>query len=77
MIRVLVVDDHAGFRDALATLLDNQPDLEVVGRAGSLSEAHTILRGVDVALLDRGLPDGNGFELLGELREMNPTSECL
>jgi DNA-binding NarL/FixJ family response regulator len=31
-----------------------------------------MLEGVDVALLDRGLPDGDGLELIGELRAMNP-----
>jgi two-component system response regulator DevR len=72
MIRVLVVDDHADFRRAFSRLLGAQPDLEVVGTAGSLAEARTILSGVDVALLDRGLPDGDGLELVGELRAMNP-----
>ena len=72
MIRVLVVEDNVGFRDALAELLEKQPDLDVVGTAGSLSEARTMLKSVDVALLDRGLPDGDGLKLLGELRAMNP-----
>jgi two-component system, NarL family, response regulator DevR len=72
MIRVLVVEDNVGFRHALVGLLEKQPDLEVVGTAGSLSEAHTLLKGVDVSLLDRGLPDGDGLELIGALREMNP-----
>ena len=72
MIRVLVVDDNREFRRALVSLLEYQPDMEVVGAEGSLSEARTMLKGVDVALLDRGLPDGDGLELLSELREMNP-----
>jgi DNA-binding NarL/FixJ family response regulator len=72
MIRVLVVDDNTDFRRALVSLLEQQPDIEVVGTAGALSEAHTMLEGVDVALLDRGLPDGDGLKLVGELRAMNP-----
>jgi DNA-binding NarL/FixJ family response regulator len=76
MIRVLVVDDNVDFREALVRLLENQPDLEVVGTAGSLSEARTMLEatlgGIDVALLDRGLPDGDGLELLRESRTVNP-----
>jgi DNA-binding NarL/FixJ family response regulator len=72
MIRVLVVEDNVSFRYALVSLLENQLDLEVVGTAGSLSEARTMLEGVDVALLDRGLPDGDGLELVGELRGVNP-----
>jgi DNA-binding NarL/FixJ family response regulator len=72
MIRVLVVDDNADFWRAFVGLLEEQPDLEVVGTAGSLSEARTMLEGVDVALLDRGLPDGDGLEVVGDLRAMNP-----
>ena len=71
MIRILVVDDRAEFRQAFAGLLESQPDMEVVGKAASLAEARTMLSGVDVALLDRGLPDGDGLELIGELRALN------
>ena len=72
MIRVLLVDDRADFRQTFARLLERQPDIEVVAAAGSLAEGRTMLEGVDVALLDRGLPDGDGLELIGELRAMNP-----
>jgi two-component system response regulator DevR len=71
-IRVLLVDDRDDFRRAFASLLERQPDIEVVGTADSLAEARQKLRGVDVALLDRGLPDGDGLELIGELRAANP-----
>jgi DNA-binding NarL/FixJ family response regulator len=71
MIRVLVVDDNVDFRRALVSLLEGQPDLGVVGTAGSLAEVHTMLEGVDVALLDRGLPDGDGLELIAALRAVN------
>jgi DNA-binding NarL/FixJ family response regulator len=72
MIRVLVVDDRIDFRLAFCGLLEGQPDLKVVGQAGSLAEARTMLEGVDVALIDRGLPDGDGLDLMGPLREVNP-----
>ena len=72
MIRVLVVDDRADFRQAFADLLESQPDLEVVGTASSLAEARRKLSGVNVALLDRGLPDGDGLKLIGALRAANP-----
>src|SRR5215212_8589534 len=73
MLRILVVDDRADFRQAFCALLEAQPDLEVVAQAGSLAEAHAMLEGgIDVALLDRGLPDGDGLELMGPLREANP-----
>ncbi len=72
MIRILVVDDHVDFRLVFAGMLEGQPDLEVVSQAGSLAEAGTMLGGVDVALLDRGLPDGDGLELTSALRAVNP-----
>jgi two-component system response regulator DevR len=74
MIHVLVVEDNVDFRRALVGLLEGQPDIEVVGTAGSLAEAHTMLEGVDVALLDRGLPDGDGLTLVGALRAENPSA---
>src|SRR5215210_4925648 len=61
MIRVLLVDDRADIRRAMASLMDGQPDIEVVAQAGSLAEARGKLGGIDVALLDRGLPDGTGW----------------
>jgi two-component system response regulator DevR len=73
MIRVLVVDDRIDFRLAFCGLLEGQPDLKVVSQAGSLAEARTMLEGVDVALIDRGLPDGDGLDLMGPLREANPS----
>ena len=42
-LRVMLVEDHAAFRQALAFLLANEPDLEVVAQAGSLAEARQAL----------------------------------
>ncbi len=72
MIRILVVDDRSDFRMAFVGLLEVEPDLEVVSQAGSLAEARTMLEGIDVALIDRGLPDGDGLALMGDLRAVNP-----
>jgi DNA-binding NarL/FixJ family response regulator len=69
-VRLLLVDDHPTSREPLAELLDRQPDLTVVGQAGSLVEARVLLAGglaVDVALVDLGLPDGDGTELVREV----------
>jgi DNA-binding NarL/FixJ family response regulator len=73
-LRVMLVEDHTAFRQALAFLLSGEPDLEVVAQAGSLAQAREALldeEGLDVAVLDLALPDGNG-DLIGELRERNP-----
>ncbi|HET7270282.1 MAG TPA: response regulator transcription factor [Rubrobacter sp.] len=73
MKRILLVEDHAFFGNALALLLGHEPELEVVAQAGSLAEARERLdRHFDVAVVDLRLPDGDGRELIGELRRSNP-----
>jgi DNA-binding NarL/FixJ family response regulator len=63
-IRILVVDDHVLVREGLVSLLGPQPDLQVVGQAGSVREAITVAHAVrpDVILMDFTLPDGTGEE---------------
>ena len=70
----MIVEDHLSFRQSVAFLLSREPDLEVVAQAGSLTEAREVLveGHLDVAVLDLGLPDGDGRELFGELRRTNP-----
>ncbi|MEA2474187.1 MAG: hypothetical protein QOE06_2102 [Thermoleophilaceae bacterium] len=67
--RVLIVDDHAGFRRLARSLLDAE-GYEVVGEAGDVASARIAARELrpDLVLLDVQLPDGNGFDLAGELR---------
>jgi DNA-binding NarL/FixJ family response regulator len=77
MIRVLLVDDNTRYARVFAFALDLQPDIEVVGIAGTLAEARAMLEGVDVAILDRQLPDGDGLELISELREVSPEAKVL
>jgi DNA-binding NarL/FixJ family response regulator len=77
MLRILLVDDNVSFREAFSLGLDYQPDFEVVGQAGSLAEARARLEGIDVAIIDRRLPDGDGLELVGELREASAGAKVL
>jgi DNA-binding NarL/FixJ family response regulator len=77
MIRVLLVDDHASFRQPLAFMMEREPDFKVVAQAGSLAEARRVLQGVDVALVDLELPDGNGVDVVRELRATNPQGMVL
>ncbi len=67
-VRVLLIDDHAVVLDGLAAAMAHEDGLTVVGRAGSVAQARTILAGgdIDVVLVDIRLPDGSGLELLGE-----------
>jgi DNA-binding response OmpR family regulator len=66
--RVMIVEDHADFRDLMEVLLGRQPDIELL--AGSLAEAREQAARfeLDVAVLDLGLPDGSGAELIYDLR---------
>ncbi|RZL23262.1 MAG: response regulator transcription factor [Rhodococcus sp. (in: high G+C Gram-positive bacteria)] len=79
MIDVFLVDDHEVVRRGLAELLDDDPDLRVVGEASSY--AHALARipalAPDVAVLDVRLPDGNGIELCRELLSKLPGLRCL
>ena len=75
MNRILLVDDHATFREPLAFVFDREPDFEVVGQAGSLVEARPMLEGTDLAVVDLDLPGGTG--LIGELRAVNPRGMVL
>jgi two-component system response regulator DevR len=74
--RVFLLEDHSWFRKALAQLLEREPDLQVIGEAGSLSEARDdvmdMTQKIDLALIDLLLPDGIGTELIGDLRRINP-----
>ena len=78
---VMLVDDHAVFRDMLALVFDREPGFEVVAQAGTVAEARAVLqeleKNVDVALVDIDMPDGQGTELLGDLRAKNPDGVAL
>jgi DNA-binding NarL/FixJ family response regulator len=79
LTRIMLVDDHPDFRDLMVTLLESQPDLEVVAQAGTMAEARirAATSSFDVVVLDLGLPDGNGADLIGELREASPGGAVL
>ena len=77
MIRVLLIDDHASFRQPLAFMLEREPDITVVGQAGTVAEARGLLHGVDIAIIDLALPDGNGMQLIKELHGASPQSQAL
>ena len=71
-IRVFVVDDHALFRAGLIGLLDDMPDLKVVGEAANGRDAIDLILKVkpDVVLLDVNMPVMNGIETIIELRRL-------
>jgi two-component system, NarL family, response regulator DevR len=79
MVTVFLVDDHEVVRRGLADLLASDSELEIIGDAGSVSEALVRIPALkpDVAVLDVRLPDGNGIELCRELLSELPDLRCL
>ena len=79
MIRVLVVDDHTVVRDSLCRLLNGEPDIVVVGQAGSSAQAVRACAKLepDVVLLDYNLPDGNGLGTTGAIVRLGSRSRVL
>jgi DNA-binding NarL/FixJ family response regulator len=73
-VRVLVVEDHRMFAEALSALLAAQPGIEVVGVASSAAAgvAEAKRRRPTVVLMDYRLPDGDGSAAARAIREENP-----
>jgi len=80
MQHVLLVEDHSSFRQALAMVIDREPEFSVVAQAGSLAETHRILSAVeriDLAVIDLSLPDGDGIEAVRALHDAHPRAMAL
>lgn len=78
-IRVFLVDDHEVVRRGVASLLEDEDDLTVVGEAATAEQALSRISAVkpDVAVLDVRLPDGSGVEVCREVRSAHPEIACL
>ena len=77
--RILLVNPHNAFREAIAMKLNQEPGMEVVWQAGSLEEAHGIhLDGIDLAIVDPVLLGGDeGMVLVREVSVANPNASAL
>ena len=71
--QVLIVDDHAVVRAGLMSLLNAQPDIEVAAAVGTVTEALEQIRAraLDLVILDVGLPEKNGWDLLKTLHTLD------
>jgi|SRR5215213_2190009 len=73
-IRVLIADDHALVRGGIRALVERIDDMVVVGEAGKGSEALDLIKQLkpNLVLLDITMPEGNGFEVLGQVTKKYP-----
>ncbi|MGW0283466.1 response regulator [Streptomyces sp. NPDC003236] len=78
-IRVFLMDDHEVVRRGVRDLLNDEPDIEVVGEAGTAEQALVRIPALRprVAVLDVRLPDGDGVSVCRELRSCMPELACL
>jgi len=79
VIRILLADDHAVLRSGLRLLIDNQPDLAVIGEASDGAETIALAKQIepDVILLDLNMPNLDGLSTLPQLRETMPEGHIL
>ena len=78
-LRVLVCDDHALFRRGLQMVLEQEPDLELVGEAADGAEVVDRAQELmpDVILMDVRMPKKSGIEAAGEIKESLPHVKIL
>ncbi|QKV97105.1 response regulator transcription factor [Streptomyces sp. NA02950] len=78
-IRVFLLDDHEVVRRGVGDLLNDEPDIEVIGEAGTVEQALARVPALrpQVAVLDVRLPDGDGVMVCRELRSRMPELACL
>ncbi|MEM9653750.1 MAG: response regulator transcription factor [Actinomycetota bacterium] len=78
-IKVFLLDDHEIVRRGVADVLSGQPDMSVVGQAGTAADAlaEVAACGPDVAVLDVRLDDGSGIEVCRDIRSAHPDVACL
>lgn len=78
-IEILLVDQYTIFREGLVSLLTTQPDMKVVGKAGSLREAVARSRELKphLVLMDTNLPDGTGVEAARAILADQPTTKVV
>src|SRR5215831_17684918 len=78
-IRIVVVEDDARFRVAFAAAIEGAADLVLQAEASSLQEGLALLDGppADVLLVDLGLPDGSGIDLIKGARSAWPRCDIM
>ncbi len=78
-IRIVIADDHAVVRRGLRTLLDDEPDFEVVAEADDAETARRYVHGhhPDVLVLDINMPGGSSLETVPAIRAQSPETQIV
>jgi DNA-binding NarL/FixJ family response regulator len=76
---IVIVEDHSLIRDGLRMLLALERKFQLVGEAGNVADARAViaLKQPTIAIIDVGLPDGDGIELAATLIQANPLLRVL
>jgi two-component system response regulator DevR len=79
MIRVFLLDDHELVRRGIIDVIEREPDLTVVGEAGTVHDAIARVDATapDVVVLDVRLPDGSGVDACRDIRSAHPDLPCI
>lgn len=78
-VTVILADDHPVLREGMRNLLEQEPDIRVVGEAGNGYEAVAAVRALepDIVLMDVVMPRLNGIEATKQIKRSNPTTAVL
>ncbi len=76
---ILIVDDHALFREGLKAIMERNPNYEVIGEVGNGRQALPMVRKLkpDLILVDISLPDQNGIELTRDVRKFSSKTRIM
>jgi len=79
MIKIVIVDDHVLFREGLASILQQEHEIQVVGMAGTAQEAVDMACELkpDIVLMDFSLPDGSGPEATRSILQKTPNCKVV
>jgi two-component system NarL family response regulator len=78
-MKLLIVDDHVLFREGLASIIRPEPDIQIVGLAGTVKEAVELAGRLqpDIVLMDFSLPDGTGADATRQILQAHPKCKII
>jgi DNA-binding NarL/FixJ family response regulator len=78
-MKIIIVDDHILFREGLAAIIRSEPDIEIIGQAGTVQEAIETVKVLkpDMVLMDFSLPDGTGADATRAILKEHPKCKII